>query len=247
VGIAWLAVSRFSVWFALIGLFVARRCIDSFRLAGSLKRAVDAPRRQGHACPSCHVAPPIGPFWPCSSCGTAFDVFEPSAGALNLPAETTTLNLSAGLDTRYEAVSGETRCPACHAESTLTKCSRCGAVNLIADWKATAITAVWPVSSAPSVTRERRPQLPSVASLVLGVSAGIVTLMVLFVVVIALTAASRTPNGEYVVFARRAAVAAFAFASLPAAATMWLFHRYRRSLTAFDLALQRFEAGDTAR
>ena len=97
VGIGWLAVSEFSVWFALIGLFVAQRCIASFRLAGSLKRAVDAPRRQGHACPSCHVAPPIGPFWPCSSCGTAFDVFDPSAGALKLPAETTTLNLSAGV------------------------------------------------------------------------------------------------------------------------------------------------------
>jgi hypothetical protein len=34
---------------------------------------------------------------------------------------------------------------------------------------------------------------------------------------------------------------------MPAAATIWLFHRYRRSLTAFDLALQRFEAGDTTR
>ena len=127
------------------------------------------------------------------------------------------------------------------------KCSRCGAVNVIADWKAPAITAAWPVSSAPSVTRERRPQVPSVASLVLGVSVGIVTLMVLFVVVIALTAAAKSPNGEYVVFARHVAVAAFVFASLPAAATMWLFHRYRRSLTAFDLALQRFDAGETAR
>jgi len=48
-------------------------------------------------------------------------------------------------------------------------------------------------------------------------------------------------------FARHVAVAAFAFASLPAAATMWLFHRYRRSLTAFDLALLRFDAGAPTR
>jgi hypothetical protein len=82
---------------------------------------------------------------------------------------------------------------------------------------------------------------------VLGVSVGIVTLMVLFVVVIALTASSRTHGSESAAFARHVAVAAFAFASLPAAATMWLFQRYRRSLTAFDLALQRFDAGETAR
>jgi len=56
-----------------------------------------------------------------------------------------------------------------YTESALMKCSRCGTVNVIADWKAPAITAVWPVSSAPRVTRERRPQVPSVASLVLGV------------------------------------------------------------------------------
>jgi Zn-dependent protease len=247
VGIGLLAVREFSLWLALIALFMAQRCINSFRFAGSLKRATDAPRRQGHACPSCHQAPPIGPFWPCSSCGATFDVFDPSAEALNLPTETTTLNLSAGVDTTYEAVAGETRCPACHTELSSLKCFRCGTANVIADWKTPALTAGWPLSSAPSVTRERRPQAPPVASLVLGVSVGIVTLMVLFVAVIALTAASRTLVTESGAFARHVAVAAVAFASLPAAATMWLLHRYRRSLTAFDLALQRFDAADTAR
>jgi hypothetical protein len=82
---------------------------------------------------------------------------------------------------------------------------------------------------------------------VLAVSVGIFTLMVLFVAVIALTASSRTLVTESGAFARHVAVAAFAFASLPASATMWLLHRYRRSLTAFDLALQRFDAGDTVR
>lgn len=246
VGIGLLAMREFSIWLALIALFVARRCIDSFRLAGSLKRAVDAPRRQGHACPSCHEAPPIGPFWPCSSCGAAFDVFDPSAGALNLQAETTTLSLSAGVDARYDAVPGETRCPACHTEATSVKCSRCGTVNVIADWQAPALTAAWPASSAPSVTRQRRPQAPPVAPLVLGVSVGIVTLMVLFVAVSFLTASSRTLATEAGGFARHLAVAVFAFASLPAAATMWFLDRYRRSLAAFDLASQRFDAGDTA-
>jgi Zn-dependent protease len=248
VGIGWLALRGASIWLGLIAMFVAQRCIASFRIAASLKRAVDAPRRKGRACPSCHAAPPIGPLWPCGSCGVAFDVFDPGASSGTLPAETTTLNLSGELDTNDEAESGETRCPACHTTSAWIRCSTCDAVTIIAAWKPPAVAAVFPFSSAANVTRERRPRAPSVASLVWGVCAAIVALMVLFVAVFALTASSRMENGEAAAFMRHVAVASFAVTSLPVAATIWLFVRYRRSLKAFDLSLQRFqEAGNSVR
>lgn len=238
VGIAWTAFSTFSPWLGLIALFVARQCLVSIRLAKSLNGIGQAPRRTGVTCPSCHRAAPIGRHWRCDSCGAAFDLFDAASGAETEPGEFATLSLSAGTATNGGGGSVEGQCPACHADAALARCLHCAAVAPIAEWRPTAIVS--PLSAVPSVTRLRPPPPPSIAPVVLGVCAAIVSLMVMFVAILASTFSSRASDGGASLFSRHAALIVFAFSLVPGLFAIVVFVRYRRTLSAFNRAVQRF-------
>jgi Zn-dependent protease len=70
------AVWTRSVWTFAMALFMLLSCWGGLKHARSILRAGRLPRRPGFACPACHNAPPIGPFWGCAKCGKGFDTFE---------------------------------------------------------------------------------------------------------------------------------------------------------------------------
>jgi len=241
VGIGWLALSSFSLWLGLIALFVARQCLRSIQLARLLNSMASGPRRTGVACPSCRRTAPIGPYWRCDSCGAAFDVFDPTAGAATEPAEITTLGLSAG--SAATAAAAETdglQCPACHADTATARCLHCYAVALVADWNPTAVISSSP-SAIPGVTRFRPPRIPSVGPIVFGVCAAIVALMVIFVAIFAYTVSSRQVDVAAAPFMRHVAVVLSVLSLVPVVASILFFVRYQRTRKAFNLGLQRFQ------
>src|SRR5262249_12262509 len=168
----------------------ARQCLSAIQFARSLHRMFSGPRRTGVACPSCHKGAPIGPHWRCDSCGAAFDIFDPAAGAVAEPVGIATLNLSAGSAATAAAETDGSQCPACYADAATARCLHCHAVALVSDWNPTAVISSSP-SGTPGVTRLRPPRIPSVATIVLGVCAAIVALMVIFFAIFAYTASSR--------------------------------------------------------
>jgi Zn-dependent protease len=66
-------------WLGLIAFYAGSNCWSSFKVAQRMLKLEKLPRRMGLTCPSCRTAPPIGPFWKCSSCGQNFDTFESGA------------------------------------------------------------------------------------------------------------------------------------------------------------------------
>jgi len=78
-GMIALAVWWQSFWTFAMALFMLLSCWGGLKHARSILRAGRLPRRPGFACPACHSAPPIGPFWGCTKCGKGFDAFETSA------------------------------------------------------------------------------------------------------------------------------------------------------------------------
>jgi Zn-dependent protease len=239
VAIGWLAFTTFSPWLVIIALFVARQCIVSLRFAKSLNRLREAERRAGFACPSCHSLPPIGSFWTCSSCGNAFDVFDPAAATTPPPSEVTALSLSARLDAAAEAQI-EPRCPVCHASSDTSRCLQCDASAPIADWKAAAVAATWPAARIPGVTRVRQPRRPSIAPIVNGVLVGVAGLMGVFLAVVAFNLSSRAANAEESAFMRHIGTGIAMLALVPIITAVVLLLRYRRSQKTYDLAMLRF-------
>jgi DNA-directed RNA polymerase subunit RPC12/RpoP len=75
-GFIGLALWTQSVWTGLIAAYAAMNCWSGFKQARALRKLESIPRRQGFVCPSCHTAPPLGPFWTCNQCSTRFDTFE---------------------------------------------------------------------------------------------------------------------------------------------------------------------------
>jgi DNA-directed RNA polymerase subunit RPC12/RpoP len=78
VGFIGLAVWDRSVWLAIISLYLVTNCWSGFKQAQALRKMEQLPRRQGFACPSCRMAPPIGLYWGCSRCKQPFDTFAAS-------------------------------------------------------------------------------------------------------------------------------------------------------------------------
>jgi uncharacterized protein (TIGR03067 family) len=93
----WGIVAVLALLFSLVGL----------QGAHGLRRMLDAPRRQGAACPACGAAPPTGNFWACLRCWTPFDVF---------------------------ATGGN--CPNCGAPLAAVLCAECGRSRPYAEWHA---------------------------------------------------------------------------------------------------------------
>jgi len=71
-----LALWTRSLWTGIIAAYAAMNCWSGFKQAQALRKLEGIPRRQGFSCPSCHTAPPLGPFWTCNKCNTRFDTFE---------------------------------------------------------------------------------------------------------------------------------------------------------------------------
>jgi Zn-dependent protease len=64
-----------SGWLGAICFLNFYYCFQSFVHAREMLRRGDAPRRDGHLCPTCGVAPPAGDYWHCRQCRKSFDPF----------------------------------------------------------------------------------------------------------------------------------------------------------------------------
>ena len=117
-GLILLALARQSVWTGIIAAYAGMNCWSGFKTAQALRKLESLPRRQGFACPSCHTAPPLGPFWTCSHCRSQFDTFG-----------------SAGV------------CPQCSARFETTTCLDCQRKSPIAEWQPGYVTDTGIVSS----------------------------------------------------------------------------------------------------
>jgi Zn-dependent protease len=94
-----------SYWLGLMSAFILMNCWGGFKQARALSARSNLPRREGLACPACHLAPIQGELWRCGQCGNAFDIFA-----------------SHGL------------CPQCGTQFNATQCLECGNTNPIAAW-----------------------------------------------------------------------------------------------------------------
>jgi Zn-dependent protease len=117
-GLMLLALARRSVWTLIIAAYAGMNCWSGFKTAKALRKLESLPRRQGFACPSCHTAPPVGPFWACTHCRTQFDTFE-----------------SGGV------------CPQCSARFATTTCLDCRTQSQIAEWQAGYVPGTGVISS----------------------------------------------------------------------------------------------------
>jgi len=63
-------------WFGLIAFYAGSNCWSAFKTARAMLEQEKIPRRMGVKCPSCGMAPPMGPYWGCASCQQSFDTFE---------------------------------------------------------------------------------------------------------------------------------------------------------------------------
>jgi Zn-dependent protease len=64
------------VFLVAIVAFAGLQAFNGFKNARLIRRRETLPRRSGLSCPACGVAPPIGPFWVCSTCHARFDAFD---------------------------------------------------------------------------------------------------------------------------------------------------------------------------
>lgn len=104
-GLIALALWQQSVWFGIMAAFILMNCWRGLQQARALAKMLALPRREGFACPSCKAAPPLGNFWMCSKCRTAFDTFETQAV-----------------------------CPQCGTQFADTRCIECGSMSPLGDW-----------------------------------------------------------------------------------------------------------------
>lgn len=95
-----------STWNLLIAGFVVLNCWGGLQHARRLIKIEKLPRREGFACPECHTSPPIGSYWRCSNCNSAFDTFA-----------------------------CQSACPFCGVEFNTTMCLDCGRSNPVSAWE----------------------------------------------------------------------------------------------------------------
>jgi Zn-dependent protease len=105
-GIVLLAIKFGSVWFAVMGAFIALNCWNGWEQARALMRLENAPRHSDYRCPVCQANALRGKFWKCDKCAAVFDTFDTHA-----------------------------TCPSCGAQFGLTKCLECNAASPFPAWK----------------------------------------------------------------------------------------------------------------
>ena len=111
-GFVALALSRGSVWFAALAVFVLLNCWAGFKHARALLQIAKLPRRAGFTCPTCNSGPPVGAYWTCSQCGQAFDPFETGAVCRN-----------------------------CQTQYPTTQCLDCGRQHPIHEWASASLAS----------------------------------------------------------------------------------------------------------
>jgi hypothetical protein len=100
-----LAVVTRDTWLGLISVYLLLSCWGGLQQARALWNAEKLPRREGFACPSCHMAPPLGARWKCGKCEMPFDTFENRA-----------------------------ICPTCETQYQTTVCLHCGKQHPMTEW-----------------------------------------------------------------------------------------------------------------
>jgi Zn-dependent protease len=90
---------------AVLCAFLLLSCWRAMGQARAMAYAEQIARRPGFACPSCSTEPPLGRFWTCPKCQSAFDTFQTAA-----------------------------TCPICATEYPNTRCLDCGAVSHVNEW-----------------------------------------------------------------------------------------------------------------
>jgi Zn-dependent protease len=123
-GFAYLALRSGSGWVLIIAAYAAMNCWSGFKQAQALRKLESIPRRQGFVCPSCHTAPPLGPFWTCNQCSARFDTFE-----------------TGGI------------CPSCAARFANTMCLDCRHQAPIAQWQPGYVPGTGVISSEIPASR----------------------------------------------------------------------------------------------
>jgi len=109
-GFILLAIKIGDAWLGLISLYLVMSCWSGFQQARALLRFAKLPRRDGFACPSCKVAPPVGNIWTCGHCGQGFDTFATQAV-----------------------------CPWCGTQYPETRCLDCGVARPMTEWAGSAV------------------------------------------------------------------------------------------------------------
>jgi len=87
VGVFALAAFSWSPWLGLVGVYMLISCWGALQQARALLRREKMPRREGFACPSCKVSPPLGELWKCVKCQQTFDTFATGATCPNCRTE----------------------------------------------------------------------------------------------------------------------------------------------------------------
>jgi Zn-dependent protease len=111
-GFILLAIRIGDLWLGAISLYLVTSCWSGFQQARTLLRFAKLPRRDGFACPSCKVAPPVGNIWKCAHCGQGFDTFATQAV-----------------------------CPWCGTQYPVTKCLDCGEAHPMNEWAGSAVAS----------------------------------------------------------------------------------------------------------
>jgi len=111
-GFILLAIWVRDVWLGAISLYLVTSCWSGFQQARALMSIEKMPRRDGFACPSCKVAPPVGNIWKCGHCGQGFDSFASQAV-----------------------------CPWCGTKYPATRCLDCGSAHPMSEWAGSAVAS----------------------------------------------------------------------------------------------------------
>jgi Zn-dependent protease len=104
-GFIGLALWMESVWYGALAFFMLMNCWSGLKHAQALLKFAKVPRREGFACPSCKMAPPLGEYWKCGHCGQPFDTFQSHAV-----------------------------CPHCGTQFAQTRCLDCGQQHPLSEW-----------------------------------------------------------------------------------------------------------------
>src|SRR4051794_25633528 len=100
VGFIGLAIYIRDAWLGIVAVYMLMNCWGCLKHAQALLQLTKLPRRNGFLCPACKIAPPVGTYWKCTTCGGEFDTFQ--TGAV---------------------------CPSCRTQFPTTRCLDCGRLH----------------------------------------------------------------------------------------------------------------------
>jgi Zn-dependent protease len=105
VGFIGLAIYIRDAWLGIVAVYMLMNCWGGLKHAQALLQLTKLPRRNGFLCPACKIAPPVGTYWKCTTCGGEFDTFQ--TGAV---------------------------CPSCRTQFPTTRCLDCGRLHPMHEW-----------------------------------------------------------------------------------------------------------------